>query len=391
MRTNVAIIGAGPAGLLLSQLLHMAGIDSVILESRSREYVERRVRAGVLERVTVQLLEQIDVADRLHREALTHDGFNIGLDGRNFRIDLAELTQGGRVTVYGQTEITRDLIAAALKRGTPILFEAADAAPCGIETGAPFVTFARNGEPARLDCDFIAGCDGWHGVSRLAIPEAKRRLFERIYQFGWLGILADVPPCLPELLYSNHPHGFALASMRTPRRSRYYLQCASDENLTQWPDERIWDELAVRLGPEAAEGMVRGPSIEKSVAPLHSFVSEPMRWGRLFLAGDAAHIVPPTGAKGLNLAASDVHYLSKALIAYYKKHSNAGLDGYSATALARVWKAELFCWWFTGVTHRFPDMDPFLRKTQAAELDYIRGSRAAQVMIAENYVGLPLA
>jgi p-hydroxybenzoate 3-monooxygenase len=391
MRTDVAIIGAGPAGLLLSQLLHRAGIGCVVLERRSRQYVESRIRAGVLERMTVELMDRIGVGERMHREGLPHDGVNLALDGALFRLDLAGLTGGTNVMVYGQTELTRDLIEAALERGTPIEFEVDDVAPAALESDAPFVTFTRNGEPYRLDCDFIAGCDGSHGVCRPAIPEERRRSFERIYPFGWLGILADVPPCAKELIYSNHEHGFALASMRSPTRSRYYLQVPIDEDPAAWPDERIWDELAVRLGPAAAAGMTRGPSIEKSVAPLRSFVSEPMRFGRLFLAGDAAHIVPPTGAKGLNLAAADSHYLAEALIAYYRTGTAAGLDAYSALALARVWKAERFCWWFTALTHRFPDMDPFARKMQIAELDYIRSSRAAQAMLAENYVGLPLA
>jgi p-hydroxybenzoate 3-monooxygenase len=390
MRTDVAIIGAGPAGLLLSQLLHCAGIGCVVLERRSRSYVESRIRAGVLEHMTVELMDRVGVGDRLHREGLPHDGVNLALDGSLFRIDLAGLTGGTNVMVYGQTELTRDLIEAALGRGTPIAFEIDDVTPEAFDSDTPFVTFTRNGEPHRLDCDFIAGCDGSHGVCRPAIPATQRRGFERIYPFGWLGILADVPPCAKELIYSNHEHGFALASMRSPTRSRYYLQVPIDEDPAAWPDERIWDELAVRLGPAAA-GMTRGPSIEKSVAPLRSFVSEPMRFGRLFLAGDAAHIVPPTGAKGLNLAAADSHYLAEALIAHYRTGATAGLDAYSARALARVWKALRFCWWFTALTHRFPDTDPFARKMQIAELDYIRSSRAAQAMLAENYVGLPLA
>lgn len=388
MRTQVAIIGAGPAGLLLSQLLYVAGIESVVLERRDRAYVEGRIRAGVLEQVTVDLLEQVGVGERMRTEGLPHQGFSLALDGRTFRIDLAGLT-GKAVMVYGQTEVTKDLIEASIDRGVPILWDAEDVALHDVE-GAPCVTFRRDGEPHRLDCDFIAGCDGFHGASRASLPESVRRTYERVYPFGWLGILADVPPCDHELIYSNHERGFALASMRSAARSRYYLQCGLDEDLDTWPDERIWDELAIRLGADAAARMVRGPSIEKSIAPLRSFVCEPMRHGRLFLAGDAAHIVPPTGAKGLNLAASDVSYLSRALIAHYREGSTQGLDGYSTQALARVWKAERFSWWFTGLTHRFPNMDPFARKMQVAELEYIFQSRAAQQTIAENYVGLPL-
>ena len=390
MRTQVAIIGAGPAGLLLSQLLFKAGIDCVILERRDRPYVEGRIRAGVLEQVTVDLLEAVGVDRRMRAEGLPHDGFSLMLDGRACRIDLAGLTGGKQVMVYGQTEVTKDLIDACDDRGVPILWDAVDVALHDLTADRPFVTFSRNGEAQRLDCDFIAGCDGFHGVSRASIPEDIQRSFERIYPFGWLGILADVPPCDHELIYSNHERGFALASMRSETRSRYYVQCAQGERLDDWPDDRIWDELAIRLGPTAARTMVRGPSIEKSIAPLRSFVSEPMRHGRLFLAGDAAHIVPPTGAKGLNLAASDVAMLGRALIEHFKSGSAAGLDRYSDLALSRVWKAERFSWWFTGLTHRFPDMDPFARRMQVAELEYIFQSVTAQTVVAENYVGLPL-
>jgi p-hydroxybenzoate 3-monooxygenase len=327
----------------------------------------------------------------MRREGLPHDGFNLAVDGELFRIDMTGLTQGSKVMVYGQTEVTRDLIEAALARGTQVVFEAEDVTPHDIEGAQPFVTYrVAGGETIRVDCDFIAGCDGFHGVCRNAIPEEIRRTFERVYPFGWLGILSEVPPCNHELIYSNHERGFALASMRSRTRSRYYIQCPIDENLDDWPDERIWDELAIRLGDEAAAHMVRGPSFEKSIAPLRSFVSEPMRHGRLFLAGDAAHIVPPTGAKGLNLAASDVHFLAEAMIAFYKDGAEDLLNDYSRKALARVWKAERFSWWFTGITHRFPDRNAFDRKMQVAELDYIRHSHAAQITVAENYVGLPL-
>ena len=388
-RTQVAIIGAGPAGLLLSQLLHCAGIDCIVLERRDRAYVESRIRAGVLEQGTVDLLEQCGVAARLQREGLVHDGFRVALDGETFRVDMRQLT-GKAVTIYGQTEVTHDLIEAHVARGAPLVFEATDVALHGLDGEAPYVTYRHGGEEHRIDCDHVAGCDGFHGVSRASIPEALRTHFERVYPFGWLGILADVPPCDHELIYSNHERGFALASMRSATRSRYYVQVSLDEKLEDWPDERIWDELAIRLGDEAARNMVRGPSIEKSIAPLRSFVSEPMRYGRLFLAGDAAHIVPPTGAKGLNLAASDVGLLAAALIAKHRDGQAEPLETYSARALSRVWKAERFSWWFTSLTHRFPDMDGFSRRMQMAELDYIRGSQTARAVMAENYVGLPM-
>ncbi len=391
MRTKIVIVGAGPAGMLLSQILQISGVDCLVLERKSRAHVESRVRAGVLEQVTVDLLERVGIADRMRREGLPHAGFNLAVDGELFRIDMNRLTHGAKVMVYGQTEVTRDLIAAAVERGTRVVFEAEDVTPHDIGGGAPFVTYRTvGGESVRVDCDFIAGCDGFHGACRNAIPEEIRRIFERVYPFGWLGILAEVPPCNHELIYSNHERGFALASMRSRTRSRYYIQCPIDENIDDWSDDRIWDELAIRLGDDAAAHIVRGPSFEKSIAPLRSFVAEPMRHGRLFLAGDAAHIVPPTGAKGLNLAASDVHFLAEAMIAFYKNGSENLLDDYSRKALARVWKAERFSWWFTGITHRFPDHTAFDRKMQVAELDYIRHSHAAQVTVAENYVGLPL-
>ena len=389
MRTQVAIIGGGPAGLLLQQLLHVAGVDSLILEQRSRDYVESRIRAGVLEPVTVQLLERVGVAERMRREGLVHDGFSLAIDGVPFRVDLKALTGGSTVMVYGQTEVTRDLIHAATARGTPIVFEAQDVALHGLDGGRTFVTWRKDGAPHQADCDYVAGCDGFHGVSRGSIPADVLRIYERVYPFGWLGILADVPPCDPELIYANHQRGFALASMRSTTRSRYYIQAPLETSLEDWPDERIWDELAVRLGEGAAATMTRGPSIEKSMAPLRSFVAEPMRWNRLFLAGDAAHIVPPTGAKGLNLAAADVHVLSQGLIQACRGEGTDGIDTYSERALRRVWGAERFAWWFTGLTHRFPETDAFGRRMQIAEFDYIRRSHAAQVTVAENYVGLP--
>jgi p-hydroxybenzoate 3-monooxygenase len=390
MRTQVAIIGAGPAGLFLGHLLKRAGVDAVILERRDRAYVEGRVRAGVLEQITVDLMERLGLGQRMRREGLVHGGTNLASDGDVFRIDMAELTGGSTVMVYGQQEVMKDLFDAAETRGVQIVLDAEDVHPQDIDSDRPFITWRENGVDKRLDCDFVAGCDGYHGVSRGAIPADVLKTFERVYPFGWLGILADVPPCDHELIYSNHERGFALASMRSPTRSRYYIQCALDEKIEDWSDERFWDELCLRLGPEAGAKVTRGPSFEKSIAPLRSFVTEPMRHGRLFLAGDAAHIVPPTGAKGMNLAVSDVVMLSEALVEHFKDGSNAGIDHYSARALARVWKAERFSWWFTSLTHRFPDRDGFDRKMQVAELAYIKGSRAAQITLAENYVGLPL-
>lgn len=390
MKTQVAIVGGGPAGLFLAHLLHQAGIACVVLERRDRTYVEGRVRAGVLEQTTVDILRRLGLSERLDREGLPHDGFSISFDDELFRIDLASLTGGKRVTVYGQSEVMKDLFDAATARGLQIEFDAGNVQLHDIASEAPSVTWERNGEPQRLDCEFIAGCDGFHGVSRAAIPADVLREYEKVYPFGWLGILADVPPADHELIYASHERGFALASMRSKTRSRYYLQVGLDERLEDWPDTRIWDELSMRLGKRGGSGIERGPSFEKSIAPLRSFVSEPMRHGRLFLAGDAAHIVPPTGAKGLNLASSDVLYLSEALTDFYRTGATAALDGYSARALARVWKAERFSWWFTGLTHRFPATTPLERRLQLAEIDYIRSSPAAQTMLAENYVGLPL-
>jgi p-hydroxybenzoate 3-monooxygenase len=389
VRTQVAIIGSGPAGLLLSHLLRVAGVDSVVLERRSRAYVEGRIRAGVLEQITVEILEKVGAAGRMRAEGLVHKGVNLAFGEELFRIDFEDLV-GGQVMVYGQTEVTHDLIEASLAHGMPLVFEAAEVALHDIEGEAPHVTYLRDGVPQRLDCDFIAGCDGFHGPSRASISDPVLRSFEKVYPFGWLGILADVPPAEHELVYSNHARGFALASMRSSTRSRYYVQVAMHEQLEDWPDERVWDELALRLGPEVAAKMTRGPSIEKSIAPLRSFVAEPMRHGRLFLAGDAAHIVPPTGAKGLNLAASDVHFLSEALAAFYRSGSAAALDAYSQKALARVWKAERFSWWFTSLTHLFPDSSDFDRQLQIAELDYLKRSPAAATAFAENYIGLPI-
>ncbi|MDQ8727084.1 4-hydroxybenzoate 3-monooxygenase [Bradyrhizobium sp. LHD-71] len=388
MRTQVAIIGAGPAGLLLGQLLHASGIDSIIVERKDRAYVLARIRAGVLEQGTVDLLDSVGVAARLHRESLIHDGLEIAFGGVRHRIDLKAAT-GKTVTVYGQTEVTRDLVDARDALGLASIFEAEDVSLHDLQTDRPKVRFKRHGVGQEIDCDFIAGCDGFHGVSRASVPATAISIFEREYPFGWLGILADTPPVSDELIYTNHPRGFALCSMRSPTRSRYYLQCTLDDHVENWPDERFWEELKRRLEDEAAARLVTGPSIEKSIAPLRSFVAEPMRFGRLFLAGDAAHIVPPTGAKGLNLAASDVHYLNEALREFYADKSAAALESYSQRALSRIWRAERFSWWMTSVLHRFPGTDAFSQRIQDAELDYLISSRAAVTALAENYVGLP--
>ena len=391
MRTKVAIIGAGPAGMFLAHLLAREGIDALVLERRDREYVEGRVRAGVLEQVAVDLLHRLDLADRLDAEGLVHGGTNLSLDGDLFHIDMAALTGGRTVTVYGQQEVMHDLFETADERGVQIVWNARDVTIEGAEGPSPTLKWRDgDGHVSELQCDFVVGCDGQHGVSRKTIPASVQREFERIYPFGWLGILAEVPPVEDELIYANHERGFALASMRSTTRSRYYIQCDIDEKLDDWSDERFWDELCLRLGPEVGGRVVRGPSFEKSIAPLRSFVAEPMRWNRLFLAGDAAHIVPPTGAKGMNLAVSDVAILAEAFVEHYGEKSDAGIDHYSARALSRVWKAVRFSWWFTSITHRYPDMDGFDRKMQMAELDYIRSSIPAQRTLAENYVGLPL-
>jgi len=388
-RTQVAIIGAGPSGLLLGQLLHAAGIDNVILERRSGEYVLGRIRAGVLEQTTADLLDEAGVGARMHREGLLHDGIELSFGGARHRIDLRGLTGGKQVMIYGQTEVTHDLMDARRAFGGASVYEAEDVALRGFDTATPRVTWRTNGSTHELRCDVIAGCDGYHGVSRASVPERSIETYERVYPFGWLGILSETPPVSPELIYSNHERGFALCSMRSMARSRYYVQCSLDDTVEQWSDDDFWDELRRRLDPEAAETIVTGPSIEKSIAPLRSFVAEPMRFGRLFLAGDAAHIVPPTGAKGLNLAASDVRFLSRALIEFLREGSSAGIDHYSDVCLRRIWKAERFSWWFTSLTHRFPETGAIGRKLQRAELDYLVGSRAASTAMAENYVGLP--
>jgi p-hydroxybenzoate 3-monooxygenase len=388
-RTQVGIIGAGPAGLLLGQLLHRAGIDNVILERQSADYVLGRIRAGVLEQTTVDLLDAAGVGERMHLEGLVHGGSNLCFDGARHRIDLQGLTGGKQVVVYGQTEVTRDLMQARAAEGRTTVYEAKDVALHDFGGSAPRLSYRHDGAAHELRCDFIAGCDGYHGVSRASVPAGALATYERTYPFGWLGILADTPPVSHELIYSNSERGFALCSMRSPTRTRYYLQCPLDDRVEQWSDAAFWDELRRRLDAEAAETIVTGPSIEKSIAPLRSFVAEPMRFGRLFLAGDAAHIVPPTGAKGLNLAASDVRYLSRALIEFYAEHSAAGIDAYTAKCLRRVWKASRFSWWLTSLMHQFPDAGAIGRKLQTAELEYLVGSRAASTAMAENYVGLP--
>ena len=387
MKTQVAIIGAGPSGLLLSQLLHIHGVDSVVLERQTREHVLSRIRAGVLEQGTVDLLDEADVGVRIKRERLEHDGFSLAFGGQETRIDLKALT-GKAVSIYGQTEVTRDLIDARSCTGGTLLFECSDVDIRDVADTKPSVRFRHQGQNQQLDCDFIAGCDGFHGVCRQSIPPAAIRKFERTYPFGWLGVLADVKPAAHELVYSNHERGFALCSMRSATRSRYYLQCPVDERIENWPDARFWDELRARLPRAIAEAVTTGPSIEKSIAPLRSFVVEPLRFGRLFLVGDAGHIVPPTGAKGLNLAAADVRVLHRAFSEHYRTGSVELLDSYSTTALRRTWKAVRFSWWFTSLMHKFSE-DPFSHRVQLAELDYLCGSHAAMTSLAENYVGLP--
>ncbi|HTZ00916.1 MAG TPA: 4-hydroxybenzoate 3-monooxygenase [Xanthobacteraceae bacterium] len=387
MRTQVAIIGAGPAGLLLGQLLHKQGIDNVIVERHTGEYVLGRIRAGVIEQVAVDLLDEAGVGSRMHAEGLVHDGTQICVEGVRHRVDFKALT-GKTVMVYGQTEITKDLMDGRAAEGAPTIYSAYDVALHDIQGARPRVTFRKNGVGQEIECDFIAGCDGFHGISRKSVPPSAIANYERVYPFGWLGLLSDTPPVSDELIYVRSSLGFALCSMRSPTRSRYYLQCSLAEDVDSWPDERFWDELKLRLDDEARERLVTGASIEKSIAPLRSFVCEPMRFGRLFLAGDAAHIVPPTGAKGLNLAASDVQYLSRALVEHYRDKSEAGLDHYSERALLRVWKAERFSWWMTTLLHRLPDSD-FEQKMQLAELDYLFRSKSASTAFAENYVGLP--
>jgi len=388
MRTQVCIIGGGPSGLLLAQLLHRDGIDSVVLERHDRAHVLARIRAGVLEKGSVDLLRRAGVGDRMDREGYVHGGIHLAAANRGFRIDF-EARVGRSVAVYGQTEVTRDLYAARDAAGGVVIDRADGVAPGGLDTDAPFVTYGRDGTGHRIDCDFVAGCDGFHGVSRTCIPGNVLDEFERVYPFGWLGVLSETPPVSEELIYANHPRGFALCSMRNANLSRYYVQVPQTDTAEAWSDTAFWDELRRRLPEDAADRLVTGPAIEKSIAPLRSYVAEPMRWGRLFLVGDAAHIVPPTGAKGLNLAFSDVHYLHAALAAHYHDGDDEGIETYSDRALARVWKCERFSWSMTTMLHRFPDHTPFEQRMQEGELAWLEDSVAAQTALAENYVGLP--
>jgi p-hydroxybenzoate 3-monooxygenase len=391
MRTQVAIIGAGPSGLLLGQLLHKAGIDAIVLERQSPDYVLARIRAGILEQVTVDLLHEAGVGHRVAAEGTVHHSIELVFSGKRHAIDVHGLTQGKVVTAYGQTEVTRDLMQARFDAGQTTVYEASEVSIHDFDGKTPQVRYVKDGQSHVLDCDFIAGCDGFHGVCRASVPKGAIKEYEKVYPFGWLGVLADVPPVSPHaIVYGNSERGFSLCSMRSPTRSRYYVQCPVDDKVQDWSDTRFWDELRLRLDPALAEQIITGPSIEKSIAPLRSFVAEPMRFGSLFLAGDAAHIVPPTGAKGLNLAATDVKYLAGAFIDFYRDHSMSGIDHYSSRALARIWRAERFSWWLTSLLHRFPDSEGFGQKVQDAELDYLVHSRAASTTLAENYVGLPL-
>ena len=389
MRTQVGIIGSGPSGLLLARLLHLQGIETIVLEHRSREYVLGRVRGGVIEQGMADLLREAKVGERMDREGLIHEGINIAFDGRLERIDFPKHTNGKVVMVYGQTEITDDLMKAHVdEAGCTVLYEAPAIRVEDHNTDSPRIIYEQDGKQKELVCDFVAGCDGFHGVARKSVPANQQRNYERIYSIGWLGILSDVPPVNEELVYVNHERGFALCSMRSHTRSRYYIQCDVNDRAENWTDDAFWDELRRRLPPCVAENVITGPRLEMSITPLHSFVAEPLRFGRFFLAGDAGHIVPPTGAKGLNLAASDIYYLSRALIAYYKEKRTDLLNRYSDTALRRVWKAIRFSWWYTTLLHKFDD-DPMSSRLQISELDYLIGSEAGQTVISENYVGLP--
>ena len=390
MRVDVGIVGGGPAGLLLAWVLNLAGIETLLLERRTAEYLRARVRAGLLEQGTVDYLAEAGLGARLARECLTHEGVVLAFEGKRLRIDLRALA-GKVVTIYGQAEIQKDLMDAHATRGSRLIFEAEDVSLHGLMGDLPRLAYRSGGERKEVSCDFIAGCDGFHGVSRQAIPQEVIRIYERVYPFAWLGILSDTPPVNAELIYANHERGFALCTMRSLTRSRYYLQVAAEEDVADWSEDRFWRELKRRIPSDAADALKTGPALEMSLAPLRSFVAEPLRHGRLLLAGDAAHIVPPTGAKGLNLAVADVRHLATALIAYYRKGRSDLLDAYSNTCLARVWKAQRFSWWMTNLTHRFPEASPFERRAQGAELAYLAGSRAAQTVLAENYVGLPLA
>jgi p-hydroxybenzoate 3-monooxygenase len=390
MRTQVVIVGAGPSGLLLGQLLFKAGVDAIILERQSSEYVLSRIRAGVLEQVTLDILAKAGVDQRLKREGLVHTGFDLLFKGERHRIDLTSLTGGQKVMVYGQTEVTKDLMDARQAAGLSTIYETNDVEIHDFDSDHPSVSYEKDGQRHTITCDFIAGCDGFHGVCRASVPSKSIQEFEKVYPFGWLGVLSDTPPVHEELIYVNSTRGFALCSQRSTTRSRYYLQVPLTDKVEQWSDDAFWQELRLRLDPEAREHLVTGPSIEKSIAPLRSFVTEPMRFGTLFLAGDAAHIVPPTGAKGLNLAATDVKYLSDALIEACVEKSHAGIDHYSTRCLARIWRAERFSWWFTSLMHSFPEQGEMGQRFQEAELNYLIHSEAGSRTMAENYVGLPL-
>jgi p-hydroxybenzoate 3-monooxygenase len=390
MRTQVGIVGAGPAGLFLSLLLQRLGIESVVLEMRTRKYVEERIRAGVLEQGTVDLMHELGVGERLKRQGLQHGGIELRFGGRGYRIDFRELTGGKCVTIYAQHEVIKDLIAARLAANRPIIFEAEDVSVHGLESASPAIHFSANGVAEQLQCDFIAGCDGFHGICRTSIPAGALQIYDRDYPFGWLGILAQAPPSSHELIYAHHNRGFALLSMRSPEISRLYLQCEPDEDLALWPDERIWQELHKRLETKDGWKLTEGPIIQKGVTGMRSFVTEPMQFGKMFLAGDAAHIVPPTGAKGLNLAVADVRVLARALGEFYESGKMELLDRYSEICLRRVWKVQRFSWWMTSMLHRFANDNPFDQRRQIAELDYVTSSRAAAQTLAENYVGLPM-
>ncbi|WP_306043829.1 4-hydroxybenzoate 3-monooxygenase [Mameliella sp. MMSF_3455] len=388
MRTQVCIIGGGPSGLLLSQLLHKKGIDSVVLERKTKDYVLGRIRAGILETGMVDLMREAGVGERMDQECIVHDGTVISYGDEEFRIDFTELT-GSHVVVYGQTEVTRDLYEAREKADGKIIFNVENVQINDADSDAPYVTYEVDGTEARIDCDFVAGCDGFHGVSRQTMPLSVRKEYEKLYPFGWLGILSETPPVHDELIYASSERGFALCSQRNANLSRYYIQCSLSDSPEDWTDAAFWEELKRRIPTEAAERLVTGPSIEKSIAPLRSFVTEPMRWGRLFLCGDAAHIVPPTGAKGLNTAASDINYLYNGLVQYYQTGDSEGIDTYSEKALARIWKAERFSWWMTTLLHRFPDQNEFDLKIQLADIEFLRSNREAQSVLAQNYIGLP--
>jgi p-hydroxybenzoate 3-monooxygenase len=389
-RVQVAIVGAGPSGLLLGQLLYKAGIDAVILERVTGDYVLGRIRAGILEQVTMDLLVEAGVGTRMQRDGLVHEGFEMLFGGKRHRVDLHGLTGGKNVMVYGQTELTRDLMDARQEAGLPTVYEANNVSVKDYDTKAPRVSYEKDGKVHEIACDFIAGCDGFHGVCRASVPRGLITEYEKVYPFGWLGLLSDTPPVSEELIYVNSPRGFSLCSQRSRTRSRYYLQVPLTDKVEEWTDDAFWQELRLRLDEKGRQQLVTGPSLEKSIAPLRSFVTEPLRFGRMFLAGDAGHIVPPTGAKGLNLAATDVKYLSSAMVRYYRDKSEAGLDTYSQRCLRRIWRAERFSWWFTTLMHRFPDDGPIIGKLQEAELDYLMHSESGMRTIAENYVGLPL-